>query len=509
VLQPSPVVEVSQGISTATMTNLVDGSPPENLGRLTFSGVGWTVAARYMAHLIGFCSSVLLARLIEPAIFGLVGMLTLTTGVAAILIDVGLGSALVQRRQLTPIAIDTAFWTSLGLGTAMGATLACAAGLIASFFSQPELVRLVHLACLGLPFTGLATVPSAILVRRLEIRSVEITTLLGTATGVLVTVVLALIKPGPLPLVIGPLTATILTSLGLFAISPVRPAPRFQLAALRSMVHVAAFQAGFNIVNFWNRNVDNLLVARFLGTVQLGYYSRAYTLMLLPMFAINHPMAKTLTSVLARLQNDVARSKAIFLKAERLIAFISFPSMVGLCVVADPLIRTLYGENWIPVIPLLRILALAALFQGIAAACGWVFISQGRTDLMFKCELAQAILVTMGCSVAVAFGSLLGVAFAFAVAEILIVLPTLALAGRLIDASLHEFFTATKSPAICSFVMGAVVWTITDVLMEQATPLMRLAFGICSGSIAYGVLSLVFQRKSLQDFTQFMRSRGA
>jgi PST family polysaccharide transporter len=484
------------------MTNLVDNSLPDDLNRLAVSGVGWTAAARYIAHVIGFGSSVLLARLIEPAIFGWVGMLTLAIGFAAILIDLGLGSALIQKRQLNAVEIDTAFWTSLGLGISVAISLAWAARPISSFFGQPELVPLIHLACLGLPFTGLGTVPNAVLVRRLEIRSIEIVTLIGTTTGVLVTVVLALMRPGPFPLVIGPLTGTILTSLGLFAISRVRPTLRFRLDALQGMARVALFRAGFDMVNFCTRNVDNLLIGRFLGAAQLAFYSRAYTLMMLPVFIFNNPMAKTLTSVLARLQDDVPRSKKVFLKVERLMAFISFPSMIGLSLVADPLVRTLYGDNWIPMIPLLTVLGLAGLFQGITGAASWVFVSQGRTDLLFKCEVAQALMLALGCSLAVTFGSPFWVAIAFATTEFILVIPILLLAGRLIDVSLHDLVRAVGPAAICSLMMGVVVWIVADVLLAQANPLARLSLAICTGVTAYAGLSIVFQQQTLRNLNE-------
>ena len=238
-------------------------------------------------------------------------MLTLTTGFAAIFIDVGLGSAIIQKGQLTQTEIDTAFWMSLAVGISLAVSLACAAGSIASFFDQQQLVHLIELACLGLPFTGLAIVPNAVLVRRLEIRSVELTTLFGTTTGVSCSHWwLHSSRPGQFP-VIGPLIATVLTSVVLFAISQVRAALRFRVAALRSLRPVASFQAAFNIVNFWTRNVDNLLVGISGHCATCVLQSRLH-INAAPDVCNEPPVAKTLTSVLARLQDDVPRSKRIF-----------------------------------------------------------------------------------------------------------------------------------------------------------------------------------------------------
>ena len=218
-------------------------------------------------------------------------------------------------------------------------------------------------------------------IRKLEIRRLELINLSGMMVGVTTSLLMAIWMQGPLPLILGPLVGSGITTFSLLSVGGWRPTLLFYPRSLRPMAGVALPLSGFGIVNYVSRNLDNLLIGKFFGPEPLAFYSRAYGLMLSPMI-VNSALANTVTSVFARLQHDKPRCGRLFMREfQRVISFVSFPSMTGLCLVAEPFVLTVYGEKWLPMVPILRVLALAGLLQGTSNATRWILHLPGGVQI--------------------------------------------------------------------------------------------------------------------------------
>jgi len=284
------------------------------------------------------------------------------------------------------------------------------------------------------------------------------------------------------------LTSTTVAGLLLWGLSSWRPAWRVNRSALRDLFGYSAHLLGFNGLNYWERNLDNLLVGRFIGSIALGNYGRAYNLMLLPISQVTSVVTRVMFPALSAIQHDTAQVKRIYLRATRTIALITFPIMIGLLVVARPFVVLVFGEKWREVVPIIQILCLAGMTDSITTTTGWIFNSQGRTDIQFKWELfcatARGLLFFVGLRWGIA-----GVAWSYVLGEYLLFLyPSWSLAGRLIGLSFGEMVSNLTKTILCASAMGLVVWALGRALPPDWPAGAALAVQISAGALVYLVL---------------------
>lgn len=216
---------------------------------------------------------------------------------------------------------------------------------------------------------------------------------------------------------------------------------------------------GAQLLNYGVRNFDYLLIGRFVGSEGLGIYTRAYTTMLLPINQITAVVGRVMFPALSRIQSDLQKVKDVYLYANRIIALVTIPLMVGLIVVARPFVLTLFGPKWEAVIPILQILCLIGIKQPIGSTVGWIYQSQGRTDLMFRWS-AFSILVTIVAFLIGIKWDIIGVSVAYAVRSYLIWYPNIVIPGRLIEMSFKEFLVNVLSVLGCSLGMALITWVL-------------------------------------------------
>jgi PST family polysaccharide transporter len=265
---------------------------------------------------------------------------------------------------------------------------------------------------------------------------------------------------------------------------------------------------GYNVINYWSRNVDNLLIGRMLGETSLGLYTRAYGLMLLPITQITSVLASSMVPMLSHVHDDRARSKNLFLRALGMIALVGFPMMLGLASVADPFVSALYGPKWLGLIPLLRVLAVVGALQMLTNPTGWLFISQGRTDLILRWGLVAGSAIILALFIGASFGSTLSVAVSYLVINVIVFAPCLWLAGTTVEASLGEIFGAVAAPALCAIVMAAVVTGVDWVISATVPAWLRLAGEVVLGAVVYGPIVYGAKLASLHELMRHVRERG-
>jgi PST family polysaccharide transporter len=245
--------------------------------------------------------------------------------------------------------------------------------------------------------------------------------------------------------------------LALTALARWRPPLRWSGQALRDLTPVSMNYLGFSVFNYVVRNLDNLLIGRYAGAQSLGLYSRAYGLMLLPATHLSRVLSRVMFPSLARLQQDHARARAVYLRAQQTIALISFPLSIGLLVTAEEFVQVLYGEPWRDTAPILRVLSMVGLMQSIGSTTGWIYQSQGRTDVMLRWSLLSALPTIPAFLVGIRWGAF-GVAVAYLVRGLLLVYPNHAVPGKLIGLHFTDTVRALGGVLFCAVLMGLGAW---------------------------------------------------
>lgn len=457
------------------------------------SGVLWNSLARLGQQALQFGFSVLLARLLLPEDFGTVGMILVFTGFVGMFADVGFSSALVQKRDLDQQQVQSVFWFNVAIGVVLSLLTVLMAPWLARFYRTPSLESVTRVWSVTFVLVALGLVPAALMQRRMEFRRLARISLVATLLSGAVGVLLAFLGWGVWSLVAQNLLSSLTVTALNWSMAGLRPQVVFRLEALREMWGYTVNLFGFTFVNYWARNADSLLIGRIFGAVTLGIYSRAYALMLLPITQIISVIASVMFPALSSIQHDTERVKRVYLKAVALMAFASFPIMIGLLVTAEPFILSLYGEKWIGVIPILRILCVAGLVQTLLNPTGWLYTSQGRTDWLFRWGVIAGGALVMSIVVGILLGSVQTVSLCYAVVNVLLLYPGIAVPGRLVGMRFGDVVQSIAGSAMASVVMGLLVAGADTVLPGDWPSWQRLLILVAIGVLVYPALVFGFR----------------
>lgn len=470
-----------------------------SLSQKTISGMGWTIGTQIPGQASRFLISVILARLLSPADFGLLGMVIVFTGFAALFSDSGFSSALIQCENIEERHSSSVFWITLLIGIVLACFTLGGAPLVAKFYREPRLGPLMAIIALSFPLTSLGVVQKAILTRAMNFRLlglIEISTVL--VSGILA-IVLALRGFGVWSLVWQLLLSAALLSLGYWFATRWRPRFILERRAIADLFGFSANLTGFSVVNYWFRNGDNLLVGKFFGSAPLGVYARAYNLMLLPLSQITWVVARVMFPALSRLQHEKERVRSIFLRMLGIISLITFPLMLGLFAVCDHFVVAVYGPVWREMIPVLRIFCVLGMVQSVTSTIGLIFQSQGRADWMFWWGSFSGGSYIVGIIVGIWMGSLVAVAASLLIVAMILLLPSFSISGKLIGMTLADVARHTRGPLGCSGAMALSVWSFGALLPSGWPHWVYLSIEVSFGIVAYVFLIQAADLDSYQE----------
>jgi len=426
----------------------------------TLRGLGWSGLSQVLRQGLQIGISILLARLVAPGDFGALAMVMVFSGFAASFSDLGLGAALVQKQDAQPRHAATVFCLHLAVGILLALLLAGTAPLIAGFYHNPRLTALCRGIAPVFVLNAFSGVPMAQLQKVMAFRQIaRIETSAMLAAGV-TAVFFALNGWGIWSLVIQALLAAAITAILSSLQSRWHLSLAFDISAWRELSRFSSALTGYNFINYWIRNLDNLIVGKFIGPVALGLYSRAYNLMLYPITQVSGTVSRVMFSAMASIQDQTGRLREIYLRAARLIALVTFPIMAGMSVLADLFVVTIFGPAWADAAGVLRILAAVGMLQSVGTTLGWIYTARGRTDIMFRFGLAAGIVYAVSFLVGLRWG-VIGVAGAYAASGFFLLwYPSWRIAGKIIGLTFSRMAANLGSVFACTAGMSAAVYAL-------------------------------------------------
>jgi PST family polysaccharide transporter len=364
------------------------------LAARTARGGAVTFASQGFKFVAGLGATMVLGRLLTPADYGLIGMVIVVTGFVSMFKDLGLSAATVQREEITSAQVSTLFWVNVALSIGVGLVTAALAPVVAWFYGESKLMGIMIVYPLGFLFGGLTIQLEALLHRQMRFLAQAACDLVAVAATITVTIVLAWRGWGYWALVGGHLTTSFVYMIGIWSVCRWRPGRPARGSGVRSMLRFGGNLTGFGVVNFFARNLDNMLIGRFWGSNQLGLYAKAYQLLTLPIDQINSPITTVAVPALSRLNDSPDHYRRAYLRIIEKIAVVTMPGIALLIATADWVVLIVLGPQWTEAAHIFAALGVAALIQPIANSTVWLFFSQGRTDDMFRyCLVASTIIV--------------------------------------------------------------------------------------------------------------------
>ncbi len=425
-----------------------------------FAAIRWTAFAHVGQMVLQFALTVWLARLLGPGEFGLLAMAVVFTNLANVFQQLGLGAALVQRPDATRRHEDAAFWGGLAVGMGLTALLAGLSPAAAWFFGEPRLATVLSVLAVSFTLSAAGSVPRALLTRGMAFRALGIMDITSALAGGVAAVVLAAAGAGVWSLIAQSIVGTAVGTVLQFARGHWRPAFRFRTQDLRELLGFGIHFTGVGFLNYLYRNLDNLLVGRFLGPVALGLYDFAYRAFRIPMTSLQAVLNRVMFPVLSSLQHDLSRLARGYREAFRIVSAATLPGFSLLFVLAPDFVPTVYGPRWTGAVPVLQALAVAGFAQSMTMTLGWVFQALGQTRLLLRLSLTLALLPTAVAILIGLYWGILGVAWATAAVSAALAYPTLDATARLMGLRARHLLGDLRGVFVASVAAGAVAWLV-------------------------------------------------
>lgn len=467
--------------SKASLFDPPEGSLRGSVGR----GAVATAAAQAVKIATQLASVVVLSRLLSPGDFGLVAMCAPVMAFFGMFQSLGLLQATVQRPSIAHEQVNFLFWINVAASVVIAGILLLCAPLIASFYNEPRVGPLIAAMTLPVLVSGLGAQHSALLNRRMEFGRIAVIDGLSAVAALAASIVWALIHPSYWALWGGAFAGAVVAMVLTWTSSRWRPGlPRPAPDGL-ALVNFGAGITGFNFANFFARNLDNILIGRYWGGVELGLYDRAYKLLLFPLGQITNPLSRVMIPALSRMADEPDRYRSAYLRVTRLTLLVTLPGVAWALGMADSLIPLALGAQWAESAPIFAALGFAGLLQPLNNPAGWLFISQGRSREFMIWGVATAAFAVTAFGIGIAWGAL-GIAIAYSVSEYLKTPVLWRYVGRSGPVGPGDVIRSAGP-----FVLGAHAAVVTIWVVKPLLPMPALAGLIVAGLVSYAVTLLV------------------
>lgn len=363
----------------------------KSLRQKAASGMMWTALQKYSTMIIQFISGIILARLLTPFDYGCIGMLSIFMILAENFIDSGFGSALIQKKQPTQIDYSTIFWWNIGAAVVLYAILFVSSPVIAGFYNIPLLCPVLRVQALVLFIYALNVIQRNQLKKKLNFKLLSIVTITTSITALCVTIFMAYKGYGVWALVTQHLIAAIIPSLVFWFYVKWRPILTFSWKSFKELFSFGFFMFLTHLINNFSTQVQGLFIGKIYSPSTLGYYSKAMGTENLASTTISSVMTQVTYPLYAQAQDNKELLISMIKRLSMTIAYLSFPLLLSLVLIAKPLFIILYSDRWINSVPYFQVLCIAGLGGCLTAINTQPIAAIGKSKLMFSWTLVKRI----------------------------------------------------------------------------------------------------------------------
>jgi O-antigen/teichoic acid export membrane protein len=456
----------------------------EDLKQKTVQGGVARLAAQAINFFVRLVSLMILARLLGPEDFGVVGMVTAFTGVLSLFRDFGLSAAAVQRATVTEQQTSTLFWINIVVGAFLALLTIAMAPFVAAFYHEPRLSAVTAVMALGFLFNAAGVQHSAVLQRHMRFTALAVINTVSLVVGTGIAIGGAIAGYGYWALVAMTVAVPLISTVGLWIATAWIPGMPQRRVGLRSMMHFGGTLTLNGLVVYIATNAEKVLLGRFWGVDAVGLYGRAYQLINIPTDNLNSAAGEVAFSALSRLQNHPARLRSYFLKGYSLILALTVPSTIACAVFADDVIAVLLGPQWKAAGAIFRLLAPTILVFAIANPLSWLLTSIGRVGRLLKMGLVIAPIMILGYVAGLPYGPK-GVALAYSAVMLTWLIPLVIWALHGTPVAPRDILLALSRPLVSSLVAGGLAYSVRVAYGQFLSPVPRLALEGFILAVAY------------------------
>lgn len=471
-----------------------DGS----LSQKTARGGIWIFSSYLFSKTLSFIRTIILARLLAPSDFGLMGIALVATGAMEVFTETGITPTLIQRKEVSKDVIDTAWIMSIFRGIILFILLYLLAPVIAYFYNTDRLEILLKVIAFAFLFSGFQNTGIVLLDKELNFKKKAMFTLAIDISNIIFSVIFAFVLRNIWALAIGYIAGSFIGLVTSYRIQAFKPSFKFDFRIAKELFQFGKHVFGAGIFMFFVTQGDNAVVGKVLGMGPLGFYAFAYNLSILPVTAITYLISQISIPAYSKVQDEIARLRRGYLKILKCTSFLAVLLSAGLFILAPEFIRIVYGSKWMPMVPALQVLCFLGFFRSIGATMGPIFIAIGKPIIIHKIKFCEFILMVVIIYPLVKRLGIVGAAFAVTLVYALsLTLHYLNLIRVLKEIKLEVIkivsihIIAALSMILCIYIMKAYVFS--------EVTLMCLVFLIFTGTIIYLLVNLMLNKNLVNE----------
>lgn len=466
-----------------------------NLGRQSLRSGAVSVASRAVSVFVQIGSTIVLARLLSPEDFGLVAMVAAFTGFIPVLSDLGTRDAAVQRPSITEHEVSALFWLTLAIGATLGLALVLSSSLIASFYHEPRLRDIALASAAGFVVAAASCQHFALLRRAMRFRSIALIEVGSNLFSSIAAIGLALLGAGYWALVAKPILLALFTLLGaLWSCRWLPGLPRIS-EGVREMVRFGLNVTGFTMADYASRSVDRVAIGYRSGSVALGFYQQALFVYenLIGLLSVSlHPVA---VASLSKLSDDPPALRRAWAKAIGMLSFFGMPLFALLAVTAQDVLRIVLGPKWEYTALLVSVLALRGIPHVVERTLGWLHVPAGRADRWMRWGLVGVGAQMLALACGLPFG-VMGVVVAYVILMYVLVVPSLAYAGKPLGIRVADIVAVIGPPMLASLAAAACGFALRLYALQDVGMLLRILLVSLATGATYLLLMVVIFRRA-------------
>src|SRR5215216_2614707 len=464
-----------------------DGYNQQEIAQKTAWGLIWNFSAYFLGKIVVLITTSILARLLAKSDFGLVAVAVVAINYLSVLQDLSLGVALIQRKGDVREAADTVFTINLLLGLFLSALIIPLAPPVAAYFHAPAVTPVLRWMGFSFIINALGSVHTNWLVRDLDYRRKLVPELGGALIKGVISIGMAYLGYGVWSLVFGQIIGAAVSVVLVWIILPWRPRLRLDTSLAGSLMKFGASVTLIDIMTQITDNIDYVIVGRIFGLVSLSIYTLAYRLPEMLLIENLWVMGGVVFPAFSSIQDRPEELRRGFLASVRFVELIAVPISLGLLIAADPIIRVVFGDQWLDAIPVLRVLAVYAWVYSLGYHVGGFYKAIGRPDILLRLSILTLVIIIPALLIGARFG-IIGVAIGHLVAILIRRVISLGLATRFVNVTLLEIFAEFQSSLQAALVMAPITFGVS-IATVGLNPFLQLTFIVLSGATAYlGVL---------------------
>ncbi|WP_128547081.1 MOP flippase family protein [Larkinella soli] len=469
------------------------------------NGGKWITIATVISTVFQFLQVAILARLLEPAAFGVVSVSTLIIAFFNIFGNLGFSNSIIYKQESDRKVLSTLYLLNLSLGAIISVVVYFSAPLIIAFYREPRLDSVVKLSSLYFLIVYFGQIYSFLLQKELRFKAVAVIDIIGTFVSTSVAIFLAYQGFEELSLMYGQLAMQVVKTIllivsgyGLF-----RPVLHFDLKIIKEHLRFGMYNVGDGLIGFIQANSDNVVVGGTLGVKLLGYYTLASQLAVFPIQRLNPIVLQVAYPMLAKMKENEEELKKSYIQILDLISYINLPLLAGLYITADSIVPLFYGPGWETTIDLIRIFVFVSFFTCLSHPLFTLAFSKGKPNLLFYLNLVTLVIKVPLLYVFAKNWGLTGIAMAFLTATVINTVLNFFIVNSLIGKFLREFFANVMKPVIFCLLMIGVVATYKSLIGFEGVTHTIVEIGL--GGMVYVVLTLLF-KLSVSEIREFRKA---